>query len=145
MNLVQRMRERAEKVKQELDQEREKDKKHKERLERERVAELAPSHTSQNAFCGVCERDCVVVLTKHGNPGLAYYKGLCPLGHEVRREITLKDRYYDQSRLVREERDRHADDFITPNDARFKLLYPDRWREIEREREEREKINFQNG
>ena len=145
MTQLERMIDRAKKVKTDLDQEREKEKREKERLERERVNDEAPLYKRQDAFCEVCDRDYSVMLKKHGTSLLAYYVAFCPYGHPVRREITLRDRYYDQSKKVRAEREMYSDLLLTPNDPRFRLVYPEQWKELERQREEREKINVQKG
>lgn len=139
MGILERMKDRAEKTRQELDQERAKERRIKEDREREQVNERATFHKVDHAYCSVCDRDYKVLLRKHGNERLAYYLGQCSKGHTVRREITLRDRYYDVSPYVRRQREEHADDLLTPDHPRFRLVYPDKWRELERIREERER------
>jgi len=137
MNLLERLKERVQKTQDELDQERAKDRKEKDRRELVELNERSPYYKRDNGWCDKCHRDYSVLYTKHGNETLAYYLGTCSKGHTVRREITLRDRYYDHSILVRAERDRHSDDLLTPDHPRFKYVYPDKWREYERQREQR--------
>ena len=138
MNILERMKDRAQKTKADLDAERIKNKREKERLEAERAADDAPDYKRDNVYCSDCKRDYVATLRKHGNPSLLYYQGTCPFGHNVRREFTLYDRYYDLSPFIRSQRLEYADDLLTPNDARFKTVYPEQWAEYERQREERD-------
>lgn len=145
MNLLERLKDRAQKTKTELDQERAHKRKEKDRLERERHNANAPEYKRDNAYCATCALDCATILRKHGTDLLAYYLGSCPNGHTVRREITLRDRYYDLSPLVRKERLVHADDLLTPNDYRFRHVYPDKWRALEEERERRETLEKTTG
>jgi hypothetical protein len=140
MNLLERLKERAQKTQHDLDQERAHKRKERERLERELHNATAPEYKRDNAYCDTCRLDCSTILRKHGSDSLAYYLGHCPMRHTVRREITLRDRYYDVSPLVRKERLVHADDLLTPHDYRFRHVYPDKWRAIEEERERRETV-----
>lgn len=139
-SLLERLKERAKKTKAELDQEKEKEKRNK--LERDRLEanERAPHYKKSDAWCYTCLKDCTTIMRKHGNERLAYYLGTCPVGHTVRREITLVDRYYQDSYGVRLSRLRHANDLLTPNDYMFRHVYPDKWQELERQREARETI-----
>lgn len=139
MNLLERLKERAQKTKYDLDTERAKDKKEKERRERERVNESAPFYARKDVWCESCQRDYSCLLRKHGNELHAYYLGKCPASHTVRREITNTiDPYFYKSQRLRKERILYADDLLTPNDDRFRIVYPDKWRELERQRAERE-------
>lgn len=139
MNLLERLKDRAVKTKEGLDQERLKDKKLKEQLEKEQVNESAPFYARKDVWCESCLRDYSCMLRKHGNELLAYYLGTCPNNHQVRREIThaSTDPYYLKSQRLRIERIQHADDMLTPADDRFKTVYPDKWRELEAAREQR--------
>lgn len=139
MNQLERMRERVEKTQHDLDTEREKEKRVKNDRERLAKNENADNYKLDYALCSYCGLDAPTLLKKHGNERLAYYLGSCGgCGSVVRREITLYDRYSDLSPRLRHERILHEDDLLTPNDPRFKTVYPDKWRELERQREERE-------
>lgn len=139
MGILERMKDRAQKTKTDLDAERAKDKRVKEQRERERVNESAPFYARKDVWCESCLRDYSCMLRKHGNELLAYYLGTCPNNHQVRREIThaSTDPYYLKSQRLRVERILYADDLLTPADERFKTVYPDKWAEIERSRAER--------
>lgn len=98
-------------------------------------------------FCVQCDRDC-------GGPGFkeirlrandlwfAFYRGFCPAGHRVMRRITdkLGDPYFYRSRVIVRQQASHADDFLTPNDPRFKEVYPTQWADL-KEREAWEVTN----
>jgi hypothetical protein len=140
MTLLERLRERALKTKTDLDQDRAHKRRERERSERERHNATAAEYKRDNAYCPTCQLDCSTMLRKHGTDLLAYYLGTCPERHTVRREITLRDRYYDVSPLVRRDRLVHADDMLTPRDYRFRHVYPDKWRALEEERERRETV-----
>lgn len=133
------MKDRAQKVNENLVQERAKDKRHKEQLEKARVAESAPFHVRKDVWCDTCKHDYSALLRKQGNELMAYYLGKCSRGHTVRREITNPiDPFYTKSQRLRVERMMYADDLLTPSDDRFRHVYPDKWRELEADRERRE-------
>lgn len=89
-----------------------------------------------------CKRDFVSLAFKQvrKNQGwpLAWYVGQCPLGHECMRRITDKgnDPYFYQSEMLARERVRYADDFLTPDDPRFRMKYPKMWEKLEADKEQ---------
>ena len=138
MNILERMKERVEKTRENLDQDKAHRAKEVARNEVLLANATAPTYKLDAAYCDTCKRDCNTTLRKHGNDLLAYYQGKCPEGHTVRRELTLSDRYFNKSPLVRRMRHTHANDLLTPNDNAFRYVYPTQWAEYERQREWRD-------
>lgn len=136
----------------------ERDLKHaQEKKRQERIAEIeqAPQVRLYEFWCDECQEDYIAEAHKHSNrygydltfgtpyeieTPQAWYTSKCTKGHENVRRITdkLNDPYYARSMKVRREVMEHADDFLTPDDPRFKIVYPDKWREYEKQREEYE-------
>lgn len=99
----------------------------------ERMAEIfsAPRNTVTDFYCAVCKRDCSgtgyrQVCTIREWAPTAWYVGTCPNGHKMIRRITdkLSDPYYEMSPMIQRHRWELQDAFITPDDPRFKVLYP---------------------
>ena len=107
---------------------------------RERVEAIfkAPLRTTQDFWCDTCKRDCTgtgyrrVCTVREWGP-TAWFVGYCPEGHKMLRWITDKDSdpYYYRSELLQRQRLEMMDDFITPDDPRFKILYPEKWKELQ--------------
>lgn len=81
-------------------------------------------------WCTDCEADVSTKGTKvirqhHGKLPIAWWVGFCPVRHKLIRRITDKvnDPYYMKSYVVRRDRSRHKDDLLTPDQARFWMLY----------------------
>jgi hypothetical protein len=87
-------------------------------------------------WCEGCGKDFTSngykTIGKLGRWPVAWYVGLCPKGHKCLRRITDKgnDVYYYRSKMVQLQRILSSDDIITPDNPRFKLIYPDKWREL---------------
>lgn len=109
---------------------------------RENEIRTAPVRMERMSFwCDKCARDCAgpgykEVRVPKGSMWFAFYRGFCPKGHHVLRRITdkLDDPYFYKSVFVRREQAMHADDFLTPNDVRFREVYPQAWADL-KERE----------
>ncbi len=133
------MKEKAEKLKRHLEENRigkEQDKKRHEFFNQRKNEIDEADNIKQNEFwCRICKKDFSAPGYKYerrswGNsPGypIAWYVGECPAGHEARRYITDKhlDPYYEESENVRWARVEFEKDLIQPNDPRFKKLYGD--------------------
>jgi len=119
-------------------------KKRADRMERERplreraeVIFSAPRVIITDFWCQKCKRDCSGVgfrrvCTSRKLLPTAWLEGICPKGHIIMRYITDKeeDPYYNLSLMVQEQRYKMADDLLTPNDPRFKEVYPKQWAEL---------------
>lgn len=70
----------------------------------------------------------------------AWYAANCPSGHRCIKRITDKqyDPYYYQSNKVRKMQRQYADEMLTPDDPRFKTIYPQQWARIQDEIRDRE-------
>jgi hypothetical protein len=97
----------------------------------------APRFTKTDFWCKVCQKDCSgtgyrQVQTHRERYPTAWFVGYCPVGHKVIRRITDKntDPYYDLSFMVKRMRYDMRDDLLTPEDPRFKVLYPKKWEEL---------------
>lgn len=95
-------------------------------------------------WCGTCLKDFEAKGQKQVRDAIgwpvAFYAAHCPLGHIAMRRITdkLNDPYFYESLLMRMQQVDHADDFITPDNPRFAVLYPIQWARIENDRKKRE-------
>ena len=125
-------------------------KKRAERMERERPlrerADLifsAPRVIMTDFWCDVCKEDCSgvgfrqVSMVRPLLP-VAWFEGTCPVGHKLLRYITDKevDPYYEQSMLLQQQRWEMQDDFLTPDNPRFKELYPRQYEELMKKKKE---------
>jgi len=97
----------------------------------------APRFVVTDFFCTVCKLDCAgtgfrQVCTLRQNLPTAWFVGFCPKGHRLVRRITDKDTdsYYDRSPLIRRQRYELRDDLLTPEDPRFRMLYPKQWEKL---------------
>jgi hypothetical protein len=115
------------------------DKAEKERPLRERMDSIfsAPRFITTDFWCVVCKRDCTgtgyrQVCTVRATAPTAWFMGFCPKGHKMIRRITDKDKdpYYEQSMVVARQRYELADALLTPDDPRFKVLYPKQYEEL---------------
>ena len=131
---IKRLKERYDRVRAEKEA-----KVEKERPFRERVASIfeAPRFVVTDFFCPVCKKDCVgtgyrQVCTIRPWAPTAWFMGICPKGHRMIRRITDKntDPYYDLSPMVARQRWELRDAFLTPDDPRFKELYPEQWEKL---------------
>lgn len=119
-----------------------------EKLARKRMDALgaeireAPEMKQMDFFCRECNRDFIATGYKRVHrDGMGTYLGACPNGHGCVRYITEKwrDPYWELSPKVRFDRLKYADDMLTPEDPRFKTVYPQQWKAIEARREEYER------
>ena len=110
-----------------------------ERPLKERIQTIfsAPRNITTDFWCDVCKKDCTgmghrQVSTLRAWAPTAWFVGQCPKGHKIVRRITDKntDPYYDKSVMVKRHRWDMRDDFITPDNPRFKQLYPDKYKEL---------------
>jgi hypothetical protein len=62
----------------------------------------------------------------------AWYTGYCPNGHRMIRRITDKDSdpYYFMSDILKRQRYDLRDMLLTPDDPRFKELYPEQYKQL---------------
>lgn len=111
----------------------------KERPFKDRVRAImeAPRFVITDFWCDHCRKDVsgtgfrqVCVIREHAPT--AWFVSLCPKGHRLVRRITDKDTdpYYSRSMLVARQRYDLRDDLLTPDDPRFKILYPKQWAEL---------------
>lgn len=112
--------------------------------ERKALIAEAPSIALTDFWCGTCLKDFEAkgqkqVRDTSGWP-VAFYAAHCPIGHVAIRRITdkLNDPYFYQSQFMRIQQVDHADDFITPDNPRFAVLYPIQWARLEDDRKKRE-------
>lgn len=147
---VKKLGERVQKVQKELAQERE----NKKKREDPRWKEILESAQQQRMdfWCDTCQQDYsgmgrkVICGSYDIDTGVftprrdAYYLAFCPERHRMVRYILdiHQDPYYRKSVKVRMDRWKYRDDLLTPNDPRFKIVYPERWKEIEQAREQRD-------
>jgi hypothetical protein len=104
-----------------------------------RIREIkdAPRVTKYDFWCTECGQDFVGLAWKQVSGvrqelPCAWYVGKCPKGHKAIRKITDKntDHYYDLSRMVAKQRYDMQDAFLTPDDPRFRILYPKQYEEL---------------
>jgi len=115
-------------------------------VDRVEVIMSAPRVITTDFWCNKCRRDCTglghrqVSLVQDNWP-YAWFVGLCPEGHKLIRRITDKDSdpYYMLSRLVQRQRAEYADATLTPDDPRFKEIYPRQWEELMKPKDGKEK------
>lgn len=98
--------------------------------------------TKMDFWCRECREDFSAIgykiIGEAGRWPVAWYNGQCPLGHVCIRHITDKehDPYYWMSDRIQRDRVELKDAMLIPSDPRFKLVYPDKWRDLERMRDE---------
>ena len=107
--------------------------------DRVRAIMEAPRFTQTDFWCDKCKKDCSGLGYRQVNTfrerlPTAWFTGFCPIGHRLIRRITDKDSdpYYDRSLIVQRSRYEMADDLMTPDDPRFKVLYPKQYDELTR-------------
>lgn len=90
----------------------------------------APDKTRYPFWCNECASDFMGIGTKvvrklKGRLPIAWYVTFCPQHHKCIRRITDRnnDPYFAKSFIVKRDRQRYKDDLLTPQDARFWLLY----------------------
>lgn len=106
---------------------------------RDRVEAImqAPRFTITDFWCAKCQKDvsgtgfrqtCVIRETLP----TAWYTSFCPEGHRLTRRITDKDTdpYYTSSLLIKRQRYDLSDLLLTPDDPRFKILYPEAYKKL---------------
>jgi hypothetical protein len=117
-----------------------------ERPFRERVEAIftAPRYCTTDFWCNTCKRDCSgtgyrQVCTVREKLPTAWFVGYCPKGHKMVRRITDKDTdpFYDFSEMIQRHRYEMKDAFLTPDDPRFKLLYPLQYKELMKKQTEK--------
>jgi hypothetical protein len=103
----------------------------------------SPRFTTTDFWCDTCKRDCngtgyrQVCTVREWAP-TAWFLGYCPYGHKMIRRITDKgtDPYYEKSEQLQRQRYEMKDDLLTPDDPRFKELYPKQWEELMNKKDE---------
>lgn len=102
--------------------------------DRAEVIFSAPRRTVTDFWCKTCGKDCTgtgfrQVSTIRDRLPTAWFVGYCPIGHKVIRRISDKDTdpYYDLSFMIKRMRYDLRDALLTPDNPRFKLLYPKQW------------------
>ena len=103
----------------------------------------APRYCTTDFWCNICKRDCSgtgyrqVCTVRHTLP-TAWFVGYCPLGHKMLRRITDKDTdpFYDFSEMIQRQRYELQDAFLTPDDPRFRVLYPKQYKELIKKKDE---------
>lgn len=154
MGLKERVKELGERVQgtqKELKQEREISAK---KGERWKLVNESPERQRMDFWCRTCLKDFSAMgyKTLHSvydvdrnisvvkEPVSAWYDAQCPKGHLMRRNLTdpQNDRYFELSLKVRQDRELYADAMLTPNDDRFKHVYPEQWKELEAKRQANE-------
>ena len=97
----------------------------------------APRFTITDFWCDQCRKDVTgtgfkqVCAFREKLP-TAWYTSFCPKGHRITRRITDKDTdpYYTRSLLVQRQRYDLRDLLLTPDDPRFKVLYPEAYAKL---------------
>lgn len=124
---------------------------HKERADTVRIIREAFARTRMSFWCDTCAQDFEAVAYKEvrepvGAMPYAWYVGYCPKKHEAIRRITEKqgDPYYRKSQVVRAQRLEMADAMLTPDNPRFRMVYPEQWRKIKAEMEHNEELAYNN-
>ncbi len=111
--------------------------------DRIRVIRESPRIKDEDFWCRPCGRDFTARAYRHINWAFnvdlgvaeapkqwrAWYEAECPKGHMAVRRITDKanDPYYALSEMQRRNARIHADDFMTPEDPRFRVKYPQQY------------------
>ena len=109
-------------------------------LDRMEAIKTAPAYIVTDFFCSVCKRDCQAAAVKQVSTQrelhTAWFTGYCPKGHKLIRRITDKesDPYYSLSMVMKRQRWEMRDAMLTPEDPRFKKLYPKQWKKLWKER-----------
>lgn len=106
---------------------------------RSELIKSAPARVKNMAWwCDQCRQDCDGPGFKEirwpvGDLWFAFYRGFCPKGHMLVRRITDKmtDPYFFKSRVIQREQAEHADEMLTPNDPRFREVYPEQWADLQ--------------
>ena len=115
------------------------DREEKMRPFQERVQAIfdSPLRVTTDFWCNTCKKDCTgagyrQVCTIDAKHPTGWFTGYCPKGHKLIRRITDKitDPYYEMSFMIRRQRYDLKDEFLTPDDPRFKVLYPRQWKEL---------------
>lgn len=105
----------------------------------ERAQEIkdAPESQMMDFYCDTCKRDFGAMGFKQvripkKSVWFAFYEANCPNNHKALRYITdkLTDPYFFNSPFVREQQNQFEDAMITPDNPRFKLLYPEAYERI---------------
>lgn len=102
-----------------------------------KVIKEAYEETHMDFWCEKCKKDFSTTGRKQVRYAsrwpVAYYVGLCPKGHSTMRYITDKghDAYYGRSEMMRRQRVELADAMLTPDNPRFALVYPQKYRELQ--------------
>ncbi len=82
-----------------------------------------------------------VIGDYEAQPLRASFVAHCKRGHPVRRFITDKEQDpYFQSPIVRRLQILMEDDLLQPDHPRFKQVYPKQWAELEKQKEENERM-----
>jgi hypothetical protein len=97
----------------------------------------SPKYSIIDFWCNVCKKDCKGTGYKQvrhlpNRIPHSWYMGVCPLGHKLVRRITDKyaDSYYYASLMMQHQRLEYADLLLTPEDPRFKEVYPEQYRQL---------------
>lgn len=107
---------------------------------RKKEIDEAPNMQQMDFWCKDCKKDFIATGYKSVDKDMcAAFLASCPNGHGAVRYITdvHKDPYFHLSNKVKHEREKYADYFVTPDNPRFKVLYPQAWAALELGREKR--------
>ncbi len=141
MNNVERLKSTLKDKHAEQDAQAQREQDNKDRI---RVIRESPAIKDEDFWCNDCQRDFTARAYRHINwvfnldlgvaekpkQWRAWYEAKCPNGHMAIRRITDKanDPYFVCSTLQRMNARKHADDFLTPEDPRFAVKYPEQYK-----------------
>lgn len=98
----------------------------------------APEIVKTAYWCDKCKSDVEgsgfkQIRMPNDSVWFAFYKGFCPKGHTLIRYITdtLTDPYFWKSEVVKRQRSEFEDLLLTPENPRFKEVYPQQWAELQ--------------
>jgi len=133
-SLIQKLKNRYDKAREARLVSEDKDKPFKDRVE---AIFTAPRWCNTDFWCDECKKDCSgtgfrQVCTVREKLPTAWFVGYCPKGHKMVRRITDKgtDPYYEKSLMIQRQRYEMRDALLTPDDSRFRVLYPKQYKEL---------------
>lgn len=110
----------------------------KARQDVDKEASKFPERQQQDFWCRQCTKDYIALGLKAKAGDYWEYRSHCPEGHMNVRYITspLNDPYFQLSLKVKRDRIKYADAMLTPDDPRFKVVYPQQWKALQKMKEE---------
>lgn len=100
----------------------------------------APDEVRTDFWCDECGLDISAIgFKKLYSDGMGIYRSKCARQHMLVRYITNKwqDPYWNRSRKVAADREKYADDMLTPDNPRFRIVYPQQWKALQEMKHER--------